>query len=149
VDWLVTAVGIVGFVLVGQRVWWAWWVNVANQILWAAYSVLTEQWGFLAGVAVYSAVFTRNAVKWTREKAAPDPAREALASEAAWLFAAHANSERHGYTEDVRRGFALAAGWVRRHAEHGPPEISSDPLHVHGVECSFGSPTCPAFGDGR
>jgi hypothetical protein len=148
-DWVVTAVGLVGFVLAGRRVWWAWWVNVANQVLWAALAVLTEQWGFLVGVAVYVVVFWRNAVLWTRGRSAPDPVRWALANEASWLEAAHANSERHGYSPEVRRGFGLAAGWVRRHAEAGPPEMSGDPLRVHGVGCPLGSPTCPASGEGR
>jgi hypothetical protein len=66
-DWVVTAIGLTGFFLAGQKVWWAWHVNVANQALWAVYAVATEQWGFLVGVAVYTVVFARNARRWTAE----------------------------------------------------------------------------------
>jgi len=66
-DWAVTLVGLAGFWLAGRRVWWAWWVNVANQVLWAVLSLTTGQYGFLAGTAFYLWVFTGNAVRWTRE----------------------------------------------------------------------------------
>ena len=36
--------------------------------LWLAYSLITQQWGFLAGVAAYSVVYTRNAIQWTRDR---------------------------------------------------------------------------------
>lgn len=42
-----------------------------------------------------------------------------LRAEAEWLDEAHRNSHDKGYTELERRGFALAAGWVRFHAERG------------------------------
>lgn len=47
-------------------------------------------------------------------------AREAdsLLSEAEWLEKAHANSADKGYSDEYRKGFAAAAGWVRFHAEH-------------------------------
>jgi hypothetical protein len=123
VDWVVTAVGLYGFVLAGEKVWWAWWVNVANQALWALLALSTGQYGFLAGTAFYAVVFTRNALVWTRNRGPEDPVREALQAEAEWLEAAHKNSARTGIPNDVRYGFGLAAGWVRRHADAGrPPE---------------------------
>jgi len=44
-----------------------------------------------------------------------------LATEAAWLETAHANSAGRGYSDEYRRGFAAAAGWVRLHAEMDSP----------------------------
>lgn len=66
-SYVLTAIGVTGFVLAGRKVWWCWYLNIANQIIWVAYSVLTEQWGFLIGVLVYTVVFTKNAISWTRE----------------------------------------------------------------------------------
>lgn len=66
-DWILTAVGILGFWLAGRMVWWAWYVNIANQALWAAYALLTEQYGFLIGTAFYLCVFVQNAIKWTKK----------------------------------------------------------------------------------
>lgn len=66
-SWILGAVGVVGFVLAGKKVWWAWYINIANQFLWTAYSFITEQWGFLVTTAVFFFVFCRNAYTWTKE----------------------------------------------------------------------------------
>ena len=66
-SWVLTAIGLAGFWLAGRKVWWAWYVNIANQILWISYSVITQQWGFLVGAGFYTIVFVKNAVAWTRE----------------------------------------------------------------------------------
>lgn len=66
-SWLLTAVGVTGFILAGRKVWWAWYVNLACQGLWLAYALATHQYGFIVASAVYTVVFTRNAVAWTRE----------------------------------------------------------------------------------
>ena len=66
-DWIVTGVGLLGFWLAGRKIWWAWYVNIANQVLWTVYAIVTEQYGFLVGSAFYTWVFVGNAVRWTRE----------------------------------------------------------------------------------
>ena len=67
-DWILTVVGITGFLLAGRKVWWAWYVNLGCQALWAIYALTTGQYGFLVAAALYTAVFTKNAVQWTRER---------------------------------------------------------------------------------
>lgn len=64
---VLTAIGVLGFWLAASHVWWAWYLNLFNQVIWLTYSVLTQQWGFLGGVLVYTVVFTRNSIKATRE----------------------------------------------------------------------------------
>lgn len=66
-SWLLGLVGVLGFILAGRKVWWAWYINIANQVLWFAYSCVTHQWGFLVATFVYLFVFIQNAIKWTRE----------------------------------------------------------------------------------
>lgn len=66
-SWALTLIGVTGFFLAGKKVWWCWYLNIANQFLWLAYSIITEQWGFLVGVAVYMWVFVQNARLWTKE----------------------------------------------------------------------------------
>ena len=66
-DWVVTIIGVIGFLLAGKKIWWAWYVNIANQILWAILAITTHQQGFLVGVGFYLVVFTKNAYDWTRE----------------------------------------------------------------------------------
>ncbi|MFW7414741.1 hypothetical protein [Demequina sp. SO4-18] len=66
-DWLLTAVGVTGFILAGRRVWWSWYVNLACQALWMAYAIVTEQYGFIIAALVYTVVFLRNALAWTKD----------------------------------------------------------------------------------
>ncbi len=65
--WALSALGLAGFWLAGKKVWWCWYVNLFNQAVWTAYSILTQQWGFLIGVIFYTIVFAKNARLWTKE----------------------------------------------------------------------------------
>lgn len=67
-SYLLTAVGLTGFILAGRKVWWAWYVNLACQALWLAYALATHQFGFVISSVVYTVVFTKNAVAWTKER---------------------------------------------------------------------------------
>jgi hypothetical protein len=66
-DWILMVVGLTGFILAGQKIWWCWYVNFFCQFLWFAYGFLTEQWGFVAASLFYMVVFGRNAYKWTED----------------------------------------------------------------------------------
>lgn len=66
-SWLLTAVGVTGFVLAGRRVWWCWYVNLGCQGLWVTYAIVTRQFGFIVASGVYTIVFLQNAIRWTRE----------------------------------------------------------------------------------
>lgn len=70
-SWILSIIGLAGFFLAGKKVWWCWYVNIANQVLWTVYALVTEQWGFLAATAAYTFVFTKNAISWTREHFSP------------------------------------------------------------------------------
>lgn len=63
-----TAIGLLGFWLAGRKVWWCWYINIANQALWFAYAIATEQYGFIAAALFYTWVFTKNAIQWTRDR---------------------------------------------------------------------------------
>lgn len=66
-SYLITGIGLIGFWLAGKKVWWCWWVNVANQVLWTIFAVVTGYYAFLIGTAFYFVVFTKNAIQWTRD----------------------------------------------------------------------------------
>lgn len=66
-SWLVTIIGLVGFVLAGRKVWWSWYVNLGCQALWVIYALASNQPAFLVSAAVYIIVFGRNAFSWTVE----------------------------------------------------------------------------------
>lgn len=67
-SWILTAVGLTGFILAGRKVWWCWYINIACQGLWMTYAIVTEQFGFVVASLVYTIVFTQNAVEWTKER---------------------------------------------------------------------------------
>ena len=72
--WIITIVGLIGFELAGRKVWWAWYVNLANQALWLVFALITGYWGFIAGTIFYTYQFSRNAYRWTKEHfAEPEP----------------------------------------------------------------------------
>lgn len=66
--YVLVLVGIVGFELAGRRIWWAWHVNIANQILWFIFAWITGYWGFFIGAFFYTYQFIRNAYKWTKDR---------------------------------------------------------------------------------
>ena len=71
-SWILTLMGVTCFWLAGKKVWWAWYVGLATQAVWLAYSIATAQWGFLAGCIFYTAVYVKNATQWTREHLAKE-----------------------------------------------------------------------------
>lgn len=66
-SWLLTAVGVTGLYFAGQRRAWAWLIGLGAQVLWVAYAIATEQWGFLVSAGAYGAVYARNARLWMRK----------------------------------------------------------------------------------
>lgn len=66
-SWLLGVVGLLGFFLAGRLVWWAWYINLVNQIFWLTYSIITRQWGFLVTTIFYTIVFSKNAHDWTKK----------------------------------------------------------------------------------
>lgn len=76
-SWALTIVGLTGFYLAGRKVWWCWYVNIGCQALWLAYALITRQYGFIAAALVYTVLFTKNAIAWTREHRAAKEAERA------------------------------------------------------------------------
>lgn len=60
-------IGFTGFIFAGRKLWWAWYINLLVQILWAIYALVTGQLAFLVSAAAYFVIFGINAVKWTKE----------------------------------------------------------------------------------
>lgn len=68
---ILSLVGVLGFRLAGKKVWWAWYVNIACQVLWVIFAISIEQYGLLIGVAFYTWVFGKNAYEWTMDHRDP------------------------------------------------------------------------------
>jgi hypothetical protein len=68
--WVMTTVGLTGFLFAGKKKWWAWYINLACQILWIVYAFATGQPAFLVSAAVFSVIFAANAYRWTKDELA-------------------------------------------------------------------------------
>lgn len=66
-SWLLTAIGVTGLYFAGKKRPWAWLIGLGAQFLWAAYAIVTDQWGFLVSAAAYGWVYARNARLWMRQ----------------------------------------------------------------------------------
>lgn len=66
-DYILSISGVLGFILAGKKIWWAWYINLGSQFIWFAYSITTQQYGFLIGSSIYFIVFASNAISWTKE----------------------------------------------------------------------------------
>lgn len=77
-SWILTIVGVSGFYLAKNKVWWCWYINIACQGLWFAYALVTKQYGFIAAAAIYTVVFTMNAIAWTKEHRAQEDRKKRI-----------------------------------------------------------------------
>ncbi|MEU8279800.1 hypothetical protein AB0C08_36415 [Microbispora bryophytorum] len=66
-SWALTAVGVTGLLLAGQRRALGWAIGLSAQALWIAYALATTQYGFLVSAVVYGGVYARNYLAWRRE----------------------------------------------------------------------------------
>jgi hypothetical protein len=60
-SWVLGTLGVTGLLIAGNRVWWGWLINLANEVLWVIYAVKTKQYGFILMAAAYALVYARNA----------------------------------------------------------------------------------------
>lgn len=65
---VLTAIGILGFWLAGKKIWWSWYINIFNQVLWFSYAIFSQQYGFILAALFYTVVFGKNAYQWTRDR---------------------------------------------------------------------------------
>jgi hypothetical protein len=66
-SWLLTAVGVFGLYLAGQKLKVGWAVGLGAQTLWISYAIATRQWGFIFSAFAYGWVYARNWLRWRAE----------------------------------------------------------------------------------
>lgn len=123
-SWVVGAVGLTGFYFAGKRTWWSWYINLACQILWVAYALVTGQPAFLVTAAVYSAIFAVNAYKWTKEHlyvkrllaGEVDLPQEEVVEESMLVWHARQELARIGEDDDVINWYARV---IREYSSFG------------------------------
>lgn len=63
-SWILTAVGVFGLWLAGRKNRLGWAVGLGAQVLWVAYALTTDQYGFLVSAGAYGWVYLTNLRKW-------------------------------------------------------------------------------------
>lgn len=63
-SWVLTAIGIFGLYVAGSKRSWGWLVGLGAQVLWMAYAIQSEQYGFLVSALAYGFVYGRNFLAW-------------------------------------------------------------------------------------
>lgn len=77
-SYLLTAVGVTGLLLAGSKRKLGWAIGLGAQVLWIAYALATEQYGFLISAVVYGTVYARNWWRWWQEEPERDEKRRKL-----------------------------------------------------------------------
>ena len=67
-SYVLAAIGIFGIWLAGRKNLYGWAVGVAAQVLWIAYAIVTQQWGFIFSALAYALVYGNNWRKWHLER---------------------------------------------------------------------------------
>jgi nicotinamide riboside transporter PnuC len=62
--YVLSVIGVAGMLAIGAGRWWGWLIALVNECLWLVFAVLTKQYGFIIGAAVYGTVNTYNAFRW-------------------------------------------------------------------------------------
>jgi hypothetical protein len=66
-SWVLAAIGVAGIYFVGKKTIWGWFVLLFNEIIWVAYAIVTEQYGFIVSAVAYAAVYIRSYLHWRRD----------------------------------------------------------------------------------
>ena len=67
-SWVLAIIGVTGIFFVGRKTIWGWFVLLFNECLWIAYSLYTDQYGFIFSALAYAAVYIKSYLHWKREE---------------------------------------------------------------------------------
>jgi hypothetical protein len=62
-------IGVTGLYIAGRKNKAGWAIGLGAQLLWIAYALVTNQYGFLVSAFVYGWMYGNNFLKWWREDA--------------------------------------------------------------------------------
>ncbi len=62
-----TALSMTSMIAVIHKKWWAFVLGLFQQVAWAYYSVVTEQWGFLVSCCIFTVINVIGWRKWKKE----------------------------------------------------------------------------------
>ena len=66
-SYVLAAIGVTGIFFVGRKTIWGWFVLLFNEVLWIAYALITNQYGFILSAIAYAIVYIKSYLLWRRE----------------------------------------------------------------------------------
>jgi len=66
-SYVLAAIGVTGIFFVGRKTIWGWFVLLFNEVLWIAYALITNQYGFILSAIAYAIVYIKSYMLWRRE----------------------------------------------------------------------------------
>ena len=66
-SYLLAVIGVAGIYFVGRKTIWGWFVLLFNEVLWIAYAIITQQYGFIFSAIAYAIIYIRSYVHWSKE----------------------------------------------------------------------------------
>lgn len=69
-DWVLSALVLLGNFLTGKKIKWGWVILAINSLAWIYYALWLDppQYGLIPSAAINFVLVTYNAVKWFREE---------------------------------------------------------------------------------
>jgi hypothetical protein len=66
-SYLLAVIGVAGIFFVGRKTLWGWFVLLFNEVLWIAYAIITNQYGFILSAIAYAIVYIKSYLLWRQE----------------------------------------------------------------------------------
>lgn len=65
--YVLSVIGVTAMLIIGRGKWYGWAIALFNECLWLIFAIVTGQYGFIIGAAIYGAVNAYNAYNWKQE----------------------------------------------------------------------------------
>jgi hypothetical protein len=66
-SYVLAVIGVAGIFFVGRKTVWGWLVLLFNEVLWIAYALITNQYGFILSAIAYAIVYIKSYSLWRQE----------------------------------------------------------------------------------
>ena len=67
-SYILAPFGLAGMILSGRMNRWGWALSFCTQLLWLAYAITTQQWGFIPGTLGYLVIYVKNFIAWSKKQ---------------------------------------------------------------------------------
>ena len=66
-SWALSCIGVIGIYLTGRKNWRGYAVGIMTECAWVWYAIVTKQWGFIFGSAIYITAYSHGIQNWLKD----------------------------------------------------------------------------------